>query len=298
MKEEPKIAFEMTGVTLKMDDILPVKQITKGVRNSSKYASIMASIKEVGIIEPPVVFPSKNPGSGQASHILLDGHLRVEILKKLGRNEVFCLVSTDDEGFTYGDKVNRLSTIQEHYMILRAIKLGVSEERIAKVLNVDVARIKDKRRLLKGICPEVIDMLKNRQIAAGALAAMRPVKPMRQIEIVRLMVGVNNFTVSYAQALVSATKPEDLVTSTETTQSTNGLKPKDLERMRNEMESLEKDLKDIEFSYENNVLNLTLARGYLNRLLSNGKVVRYLSSEYSEILSEFNKILEASTHGG
>lgn len=42
-------------------------------------------------------------------------------------------------------KVSRLAAIQEQFMIMRAIKNGVDEERIAKTLNVDVSHIKQKR---------------------------------------------------------------------------------------------------------------------------------------------------------
>ena len=50
-------------------------------------------------------------------------------------------------------------------MILKAIKSGVSEERIAKVLNVDVASIRQKRDLLEGICKEAAEILKTRQMS-------------------------------------------------------------------------------------------------------------------------------------
>jgi hypothetical protein len=65
-----------------------------------------------------------------------------------------CLVSTDDESYTYNNRVNRLSTIQEHYMIRRVIDRGVSPERLAKALSVDVSQIMKKMSLLDGVCPE------------------------------------------------------------------------------------------------------------------------------------------------
>src|SRR5262249_36554005 len=52
---------------------------------------------------------------------------------------------------------NRLTVIQEHFMILRAIKSGVTEERMARSLDVDVQSIRQKRDLLEGICPEAVD---------------------------------------------------------------------------------------------------------------------------------------------
>ena len=59
---------------------------------------------QIGLVEPPVVARDPRP-SGK--YFLLDGHLRVEALKDLGMTEVECLVSTDDEAFTYNKRVNR-----------------------------------------------------------------------------------------------------------------------------------------------------------------------------------------------
>ncbi|MCA9427440.1 MAG: chromosome partitioning protein ParB, partial [Candidatus Omnitrophica bacterium] len=161
----------------------------------------------------------------------------------------------------------------------------------------DVGRIKEKQKMLKGICPEAVDILKDKTITARALAVFRRVKPMRQIEIAELMVGLNNFSITYAQALVTATKAEDLVGSAGPG-NMNGLKAHDLDRMRKEMESFEEDFKEVETSYEDNVMNLTLARGYLKRLLASGNVVRFLSSRYKEILDEFTKIVDSTPLDG
>ena len=63
---------------------------------------------------------------------LLDGHLRIQVLKDSGIQAVVCLVATDDEAYTYNKRVNRLAIIQEHRMILTALQKGVSEERLAR----------------------------------------------------------------------------------------------------------------------------------------------------------------------
>ena len=49
-------------------------------RYTAKYKCIEASIKELGVIEPLVVFPQAN---SQGAFILLDGHIRLAILKEL-----------------------------------------------------------------------------------------------------------------------------------------------------------------------------------------------------------------------
>jgi hypothetical protein len=178
-------------------------------------------------------------------------------------------------------------------MIMKAIKDGVPEERIAKALDVNLVRIKEKRNMLKGLCPDVVALLKDKPITGPALVLLRKVKPMRQIEIAELMIGLNNFSQIYMRALQATTSRDDLV-NPEETKPTDGLKPEDLNRMRREMDVLEKDIKSVEESYGRNVLDFTLARGYLKKMLDNGKVVRFLSSRHGDILAEFSKILEVS----
>jgi hypothetical protein len=68
-----------------------------------------------------------------------------------------CLVALDDEAFTCNKRVSHLATIQEHYMIIKALERGASEARIAASLNLDVAAIRKWRGMLDGICPEVVD---------------------------------------------------------------------------------------------------------------------------------------------
>ncbi len=77
------MAFEPEGIELPMSAILPVKQLPASIKTTRKYVQIAASIAEVGIIEPPVVARSKD---GSGVFLLLDGYIRVEILKDLGAN--------------------------------------------------------------------------------------------------------------------------------------------------------------------------------------------------------------------
>jgi hypothetical protein len=95
--------------------------------SSRKFAQIKASIQEVGLIEPLSV---AKPDIYKDDYLLLDGHMRVLALRELGESEAACLIATDDETYTYNNRVNRLSTIQEHYMLRRAIDRGVSKERL------------------------------------------------------------------------------------------------------------------------------------------------------------------------
>lgn len=293
MTAKVAIAFEPDSVLLHLSDILPVKQLPATLKKSRKYQQILASIQEVGIIEPPVVARQKGR---KGKFLLLDGHSRIEVLKGLDVSEVTCLVATDDEAFTYNKRINRLATVQEHKMILKAIERGVSEDRIAKTLDVNVASIRHKRRLLDGICPETAEILKDKHCPINTFHSLKKMKPMRQVEVAELMISMNNFSVTYGKALLAATPQSQMVDSGKP-KSFKGISPEQIARMEKEMASLQHEIKLIEDSYGPDHLNLVLARGYLVSLLNNSKVSRYLTQNHSEILSEFQKISEAASMG-
>jgi hypothetical protein len=288
-----RLACQPEVIEVPLDRLLPTRRLEDAVKKTVKFKCIEASVQELGLIEPLVVFPAPKL-DGQ--YLLLDGHVRLMILKGLSKTTAECLVAADDEGFTYNHKVNRLSAIQEHFMILRAVKNGVSEERIARSLNVDVASIRQKRELLDGICPEAVELLRDRRATGDALREMRKVRPMRQIEIAELMCAAGNFTVGYAKCLV-ATSPSDQLVEGERAKEVRGLTPEDVARMEREMESHAQEFKLIEESHGKNVLNLVLVVGYLRKLTDNARVVRYLSQRYPEILAEFQKLVESRTLG-
>jgi RepB plasmid partitioning protein/ParB-like nuclease domain len=286
-----RLACEPQIISIPISSILPLKKLWPGARASEKYKRIVASIQEVGIIEPLVVYPHAG-SSGQ--YILLDGIVRLDILNELGEESVECIVALDDEAYTYNHKVSQLSAIQEHFMIMEAIRRGASEDRIAKALNVDVASIRRKRDLLEGICPEAVALLKERRGCAGTFRELKKVKPMRQIEIAELMVAAHCFSARYANCLFLAT-PQDQLVESDKPKDLQGLSPEDASRMEREMDSLGRDLRLIEDSHGRNVLNLVLVVGYVKKLLDNARVVRYLSQNNAEILTEFQKITEAKT---
>ena len=288
-----RMAFEAASIVVELADVLPVKQLPKGVRKSRKYQQITASIQEVGIIEPPIVVREHRK---KGKFLLLDGHLRIEVLKDLGIERVTCLVATDDEAFTYNKRINRLAIIQEHKMILKAVENGVPEERIAKVLDVNVANIRSKRRLLDGICPEAAELLKDKHCPINSFHALRKMKPMRQVEVIELMITMDNYSVSYSKALLAAT-PQDQLVRPDKPKKFKGVSAEQIERMETEMASLQREMKLIEDSYGPDHLNLVLARGYIISLIKNQNVNRYLETNHGGILEQFRIVSDLDTMG-
>ena len=293
MPNKVSMAFEPESIFIEISNLLPVKQLPERVKKTKKYFQISASIREVGIIEPPVVV-RESEKSGR--FLLLDGHLRIEILKELGAQGVTCLVATEDEAFTYNKRINRLATIQEHKMILKAIERGVAQERIAKALGINVSTIRHKRSLLEGICAEVVELLKDKHCPTNTFRSLKKMKLMRQIEVAELMIAMDNYSVSYSKALLAAT-PRDQLLEPDKSKSFKGISAEKIAQMESEMAKLQREMKLIEDSYGPDHLILVLARGYLVSLLENEEVSRYLVQNHSEILSEFNRISEVVSMG-
>lgn len=292
MSQRP-LGFIPEPLTLALDRILPSHKPPEGVLNSRKFKQIVASIQAVGLIEPLSV--GKPDKSGR--HLLLDGHMRLLALRKLGFTDVPCLIATDNESYTYNNRVNRISTIQEHRMLRRAMEHGVSAEKLAAALDVDVSYIHRKASLLDGICPEAVDMLKDRHFSPSLGSVLRKLKPTRQIECVELMLTANNTTIAYAQALLAATSPHLLAGETKS-RRVRGVTAEQMTKMEREMSNLQGQLKMVEQSYGRDVLVLVLARGYLGKLLDNKAVFRFMSRHQPEVLSQFENIVQTVTLDG
>ena len=282
-----KLGFEEASLRIPIDAILPLREVTAVVRKSVKYAQIAATIAEVGIIEPPVVV---RDAQDHDRYHLLDGHLRIDILRTRGDTEVVCLVATDDEAFTYNRRVSRIAIIQEHKMILNAIKKGVSEERLARALNVNISSIRTKRSLLVGICPEVVELLHDRHVPINTLRQLKILKPVRQIEAAQLMNAMNRFSITYARSLVAATPDAQIADGHR--RQLPGLTDEQFALMQSESENIEREFRMDEANYGSDHLDLVLAIGYVSRLLSNARVVRHLAQFHADIEAEFQKIAD------
>jgi len=284
-----QVAFKKECLVLRLDDLLPVRTVKSADRTAGRFSRILNSVREVGVIEPLMVYPQEND-----KYLLLDGHLRYYALKELNIAEVECLVSTEDESFTFNARVSRLAPIQEHSMIVKAVKNGVALERLAAALDMDPSEIRAKMNLLTGIHPEAVELVKDKQISEYAIRALKKVHPIRQIEMAELMVSANNFTKAYAEALVLGSRKEQML-NPEKDKASSGMSAEEIAKLEREMESLERDFKAVEESYGENMLNLTVVRGYVKKLLDNAKIVRFLGTNYADVLTEFETFIASET---
>jgi hypothetical protein len=274
-----------------LDNILPLHKAPSNLLLSIKYKQIKASIVEVGMIEPLSVSLTE-PNADK--YMLLDGHVRLSVARELAWATVPCLVASDDESYTYNNRINRLSSVQEHLMLRRAVERGVAPERLAKALCVNIGQITRKVNLLHGICPEAISLLKDRQFSPEVARILRKMKPTRQVECIDLMSTANTLTISYAEAMLAAT-PTAMLVEGKKPARLDGVGKDQVLKMEREMGNLQSQYKLVEQTYGQEVLNLVLAKGYLTKLLRNESVAAYLRAEEPELLAEFETIVQTTS---
>ena len=285
------LGFLPKPISVPIDRIRPSRKLQPGLADSHKFKQIRSSIRHIDLIEPLSVGPVDRT-TGQ--HALLDGHVRLQALKDLGFTEVPCLVATDDESYTYNNHICRLSSVQEHFMIRRAIDRGIPAAHLAEVLRVDLSLVLKKSNLLEGICPEAIEVLKDRVFSADLTPALRRMKSVRQVECAELMVSANNFTVPYMRALLAGTPPDMLVAGKQVRRPV-GISAEQVAKMEREMGNLVDQYKAAEASYGEDILNLVFTRGYVVKLLDNPNVLRFLQRDYPDVLAQFANIVKSTS---
>lgn len=286
-----RIGFERESRRIPIASIRPLHVVTPAVRKSPKFMQISASMREVGMVEPPVVVADRSQAD---TFLLLDGHLRLEVLKEMNVTDVNCLISTDDEAFTYNKRLSRLAIVQEHKMIVKAVERGVPPARLAAALNVDIKTLTQRITLLQGICDETVEILRTKHVPISTFAVLRKMGFLRQIEAAELMVAMNTFSSSYAKSLLAAT-PQSQLAVPDKPKKIRGLSEEQISLMEKETANLDRAFKMAEQSYGTDHLDLVLAKGYLGKCLANARIVRYLAQHYSEILAEFQKLADTET---
>ncbi len=283
MSKNITYAFHNSLILLPLTRILFTRKIDKVQEQSVKFKSIFSSVKEIGIIEPLVVYPEGE------DFILLDGHLRLLALKNLGEVNTMCLISTDDESFTYNKQINRLTTIQEHKMLVKAIERGVPTELIAKTLNVNIESLKTRVNLLNGISRVVVTKLADKQVSKDIFRILRKMKPERQSEAVDMMIASNKYSSTYANMMLAASQPNELVAEKKKNSSDPIL---GLAIIEKEMTKLKRNYKISEEKLAELNLSLVVAQGYINKLLKNQSIVSFLKEEYISIYEALFAISE------
>ena len=178
-------------------------------------------------------------------------------------------------------------------MIVRAIERGVPEGKIAAAMSLDVISVKRRVKMLDGICQDAVALLAEKHCPMAVFDILRKMKPFRQMDAAELMVGSNNYSVSYASAILAGTPQAQLVDGA--TKKPKGATAATLVKMERELANLQEAMGSIEATFSQDNLHLTVAKGYIAKLIANPKVSRFMTSRYPEFLEQFQVIAELTS---
>lgn len=284
-----RLGFERDCVDVLLDKIHFTVPLPTGIKESVTYRQIRSSVQAIGLVEPIVVALNREQ---DGTFIVLDGRMRVEALRDLGTQRALCLISTDDEGYTYNKRVNRLSVVQAHRMIVRAAERGVSVQQLAEALNVSPGSIRERFRLLDGICSEAVALLADKPATYGMLHILKQMKPFRQIDVAQTMVNLGNYSVKLATAMLQNT-PADQLTEEAATKSQSGTPTEALRRLERELAAMQADTRLLEDGYGPASLQLEIIKTHVGAtLLENVAVVRWLAKNQPEYLQQLQRIAD------
>ncbi|CAG9205163.1 RepB plasmid partition [Paraburkholderia caribensis] len=286
-----KRGFDIDPVTLGLDRLHSPRPLPDNAVTSRKFLQILASIATVGLVEPIIVTPDTGRND---SYRILDGRLRVEALRRLSITEVTCLIAQDDEAYTYNKFINRLTPAQDARMIAKAIARGVPKDRIATALGVDVNTVRRRATMLDGVCPEAASLIADRSCPARTYETLRLMRPLRQIEAAELMCGQNNFSSTFAKAILAATPETQLVPHNRARDSRQSEAAAQLARLERELATLQTSIAQTDEQCGIDHLHLTVSAAYIARLMHNPSVVAWIEAHHPEFASELKAISDES----
>lgn len=120
---------------------------------------LLATIKAVGIVQPPVIFPQTDGGNG---YVIDSGHRRVRQAIKAGLEEIEVIVveAANDNGAMRSMVENLarepLNPVDQWRAIERLVALSWTEEAIAIALALTVRRVR-QLRLMANVLPAILD---------------------------------------------------------------------------------------------------------------------------------------------
>ena len=137
----------MQLMKLKLEEIhLNKDNPRKTAADASDNGSLIASIKAVGILQPPAV---RKNGNG---YVVAYGNRRVAAAKEIGLDEIQCLVVNDDNAEVSAIMENTaradMDPMDEYEAFVMLTKNGITEDDIADMFGVTVNRV--RRRMALG----------------------------------------------------------------------------------------------------------------------------------------------------
>ncbi|RWE81918.1 MAG: hypothetical protein EOS63_07990 [Mesorhizobium sp.] len=150
----------------------------------------------------------------------------------------------------------------------------------------------EPKPLISGISSEVLDLLQDWYTPPQVFASLRRMLPERQLKAARLMIALNRANFHYAQLLSTLTPASQLADPSRPKRKFADVTAEQLAEMEIEFNALNDEFLHCASLCGMWALELMTARSYIDRLMENARVVRYLAQNFPEQLAKLQTILD------
>lgn len=150
--------------------------------------------------------------------------------------------------------------------------------------------------LVTGILPEVLDLLQDWYVPPQVFASLRKMVPTRQLKAAKLMIALKRVNFNYAQLLSTLTPVSQLADPCTPRKKFVGVTADQLTAMGTELDALNEEFLFCASFRGIWALELMAAMSYLDRLMENARVIRYLARNFPRQLANFQTILDIPTN--
>jgi ParB family chromosome partitioning protein len=275
--------LDVDGEDIPIEKLFPLNERTINLKTNRGFHKIVSSIRTIGLIEPLCVYRENG------HYMILDGFLRFKACEQLGIQTIPCIAYPTKEAYTFNRMVNRLSHYQESRMLRKSLE-SIDHSTIEQVLGLKSLRYRLGTKIYEHLHANVIKMIDANKISRKCAGELTYVNKDRQLEILHEMKKCNDFSVTFARALVIKTSPD--MRNTEKKARKTWLE--DSDKKRELVAKLEEVQNRYDFfttlyrQYTADLLKLSI---YARNIVTNEKIKDYIAANFPKVLKRFEDVV-------
>jgi ParB-like chromosome segregation protein Spo0J len=275
--------IDIDGDDISIEKLFPLNERTINLKTSRGFNKIVSSIRTIGLIEPLCVYRENG------HYVIIDGFLRYKACEQLGIKTIPCIAYPTKEAYTFNRMVNRLSHYQESRMLRKSLE-SIDHSTIEQVLGLKSLRYRLGTMIYEHLHADVIKMIDANKISRKCAGELTYVNKNRQLEILREMKKCNDFSITFARALVIKTSPDkrNKEKKARKTWLEDSDKKRELVARLEEVQTRYDFFTTLYRQYTADLLKLSI---YARRIVTNEKIRDHLAVNFPDFLERLEEIV-------
>lgn len=263
--------FEPTSRDLNVELIDGWRSLSPSDLHSIEHLQMLKSVAHIGVVKPLVAIPED---AARSRYLVLDGAARLSALRAMGATSTRCVLPLPGLAVTDRLRLNRLTVVQEHRIITRAIEAGVPVEWLSKVFGEPNESIVLRTRTMDRISADVLRLLEDKPTNHEVFRHLRRVEEEAQLCAANAMVMLDEYSARLVKAVLKA-RDRHLHPNPAHLQSPEAERLSCVMDIHEQLASLAAATAG-ERSSSSTVLELVIIRSHIRRLLSRPNIVGWL----------------------